>query len=574
MQQRRPPLGAMLFGLTALLAGWSMAALAGSGADRESPGSDGPPREVPMVVEPPGGPDPQEAPPSRPPAAAPRRQEVEDAGRPTRATAPSQRRTTTTTAAPARTAKPAVRSAPAPTAPAGPGARPSAPTTVPPERPAPPPAAPPATVPPLPPPGGAPEPPAGTGCDVPRNQPPWAEQADLLDLVDATNDVLDEVGAAGFAGFVVTPEKCRLDLYWVGAPPREVAEVVRRDLRVVVHDDADYDHAELSRAAERLAPGSPLARSAGVEITSVAVPPEGAGLRVGVELHGRSIDVRATAAKLGAGVGVPVSVVIEGPSRPFGRIDDSAPWSAGGRAMIRVNDGGSERWAACSLGFGLRDPRTMREHTVTAAHCFDEAVDATAWNGSRQAAIGDWDAMSLALDIAYVATDQPEGSGTSAHVWSGGAGDRHRPVRTVTDTSPTVKGMWVCGSGATTGENCAIKVSDVDVMQGATLPRSGATYTVRHTARGYRTDGRVASGSGDSGGPVFAPSGPGPDGTHAVGVIHGGVDGARVSCGDQAAAECSSSVIFVPIADVQRWIGGELRVADGWKSPPGPQTNR
>jgi hypothetical protein len=108
--------------------------------------------------------------------------------------------------------------------------------------------------------------------------------------------------------------------------------------------------------------------------------------------------------------------------------------------------------------------------------------------------------MSLALDIAYVATEQPGGSGTSAHVWSRDAGDGHRAVRTVTDTSPTV--------------------------------------------------------------------------AHAVGVIHGGVDGARVSCGDQAPAECSSSVIFVPIAEGQRWIGGELRVADGWKSPPGPQTNR
>jgi hypothetical protein len=92
---------------------------------------------------------------------------------------------------------------------------------------------------------------------VPRNQPPWAEQAELLDVVEATQGVLDEVGSAGFAGFVVTPEKCRLDLYWVGAPPREVSEVVRRDRRVVVHDDADHDHAELAEAAEALSPGSP-----------------------------------------------------------------------------------------------------------------------------------------------------------------------------------------------------------------------------------------------------------------------------------------------------------------------------
>jgi hypothetical protein len=417
-------------------------------------------------------------------------------------------------------------------------------------------------------------PPAGPSCNVPRNEPPWAEQADLLDVVEATHGVLDEVGSAGFAGFVVTPEKCRLDLYWVGAPPREVADVVLHDRRVVVHDDAGYDHAELTRAAEELAPGSPLGRAAGVEITSVAVPPEGSGLRVGIEPR-RRVDVQATAARLSAAAGVPVSVVVEGPSRPFGRIDDRAPWSAGGRAMIRVNDGGSERWTACSLGYGLHDPRTMREYTITAAHCFDEAVGATAWNGSRQVAIGDWSAMSLALDVAYVATDQPStGPGTAAQVWAGAVGDARVGVRTVTDTSPTVKGMWVCGSGAATGENCGIKVSDVDVMQRATLPRSGATYTVRHTARGYRADGRVASGSGDNGGPVFARSAPEGNDVHAVGVIHGGVEGAHVGCGELASTECSESLIFVPVAEVQRWIGGELRVADGWRQPPRPGTVR
>ena len=60
--------------------------------------------------------------------------------------------------------------------------------------------------------------------------------------------------------------------------------------------------------------------------------------------------------------------------------------------------------------------------------------------------------------------------------------DGQQGVRTVTGSSPTVKGMWVCGSGAVTGENCGIKVSDIDVMQRATLPRSDATHTVRHGA--------------------------------------------------------------------------------------------
>jgi hypothetical protein len=180
---------------------------------------------------------------------------------------------------------------------------------------------------------------------VPQDQPPWAEQADLLDLVQRTHRVLDEVGSAGFAGFVVTPEECRLDLYWVGPPPRAVVEVIGHDRRVVVHDGAAHDHDRLSRAAEARAPGSPLVRATGVAIVGVPVEPEGTGLAVGVEACGTPIDVPATAARLSAGVGVPVSVVIEGPSRPFGRIDDRAPWSAGGRALVRVNAGGTERWA-------------------------------------------------------------------------------------------------------------------------------------------------------------------------------------------------------------------------------------
>ena len=66
MQQRRPPLGAMLLGLTGLLAGWSMAALAGTGVDRVPSRGDAAPRDVPMVVAPPGGSAPQATPPSPP----------------------------------------------------------------------------------------------------------------------------------------------------------------------------------------------------------------------------------------------------------------------------------------------------------------------------------------------------------------------------------------------------------------------------------------------------------------------------------------------------------------------------
>ena len=57
-------------------------------------------------------------------------------------------------------------------------------------------------------------------------------------------------------------------------------------------------------------------------------------------------------------------------------------------------------------------------------------------------------------------------------------------------------------------------------------------------------------------------------------MIHGGVDGARVGCGDQAVTECSASVIFVPVAEVQRWIGADLRVADEWEPAPSARTAR
>ena len=46
-------------------------------------------------------------------------------------------------------------------------------------------------------------------------------------------------------------------------------------------------------------------------------------------------------------------------------------------------------------------------NAVTAAHCFDEAADATAWNGGRREPIGAWSAHVLQLDVAYVAIDDP-----------------------------------------------------------------------------------------------------------------------------------------------------------------------
>jgi hypothetical protein len=86
MQQRRPLLGAMLFGLTALRAGWSMAAPAGSDAGREGSRGGPPPRDVPMVVVPPGASDPQGVPPS--PPATQGRQKAEAPPRATGATVP------------------------------------------------------------------------------------------------------------------------------------------------------------------------------------------------------------------------------------------------------------------------------------------------------------------------------------------------------------------------------------------------------------------------------------------------------------------------------------------------------
>jgi hypothetical protein len=147
-------------------------------------------------------------------------------------------------------------------------------------------------------------------------------------------------------------------------------------------------------------------------------------------------------------------------------------------------------------------------------------------------------------------------------------------MRTVTDISPTIKGMWVCSSGATTGENCGIKVSDVEVKQRATLPRSGPrTPSATRPGATAPTAGWRRAAATAGGGPLFAPRGAAGNDAHAVGVIHGGVEGARVGCGEHASTECSESVIFVPVAEVQRWIGGELRVADGWRSAE-PRTGR
>jgi hypothetical protein len=47
-----------------------------------------------------------------------------------------------------------------------------------------------------------------------------------------------------------------------------------------------------------------------------------------------------------------------------------------------------------------------------------------------------------------------------------------------------------------------------------------------------------------------------------------------VGCVDHAATECSAGVIFLPVAEVQRWIGGEIRLADGWKPVPPAATGR
>ncbi|MEU8267538.1 hypothetical protein AB0B89_10245 [Sphaerisporangium sp. NPDC049002] len=366
-------------------------------------------------------------------------------------------------------------------------------------------------------------------------------QAPMLALADDL-EASGRAAGTGFAGVVLDVPDGIVHLYWKGAAPKAVDAVAAkapRGVRVRVHPAA-YSADELRERADEIIRSRGL--SAGGDVHRVTPLADGSGLELGV--------TRAAGTAAGNAPADPMVVNTEVESAPTpydGRWGGASPFEGG----IQIGE--------CSTSFGgLMSPAgpdwVYPAKLITAAHCYSVGDQVRTGNSATggPVVIGHVEAVNPALDSALIAVDS--GKFVTGWMWDGGVLDGSEFTKPVVGTSAARKGSLVCSSGAWSGAHCDIKITKTD----STL--DWGTHISRAVSIGDQLQGELASGSGDSGGPVFTLTSDFSS-VLAAGVIIGGDDGRPATC-TYRSNRCSTRLFFTDFRTVRSywnlsWMAGQ-----------------
>ncbi|HEV8562712.1 MAG TPA: S1 family peptidase [Actinophytocola sp.] len=351
---------------------------------------------------------------------------------------------------------------------------------------------------------------------VPGGFGSWDELFTLQNKLNTAAGLITSARATGpddgYAGITAAPQNRRLDVFWHGPVPPKVAQAItdaRRDVPVTLAP-ARYSERELLDEAARIVPGR------GVSDVSPVV--DGTGLTVSVTgsaSDGRQIpEIRAAK--------VPVTIEPFTTIEPqFNRQADTPPYYGGARYSV-----------GCSTGFAVQQQGESR--MLSAGHCANEGQTVADGNGQT---MGKITLKNPIRDTLFIRAT------SAARVYVNGvfSGDSI-PVRGV---SANYVGNVVCTSGAATGTHCPIVVLATKV---STKTESGIFEPM---VKAKHLFGGVASGKGDSGGPVFDFwDKDGHQSATAKGTISAGADSVG-PC--ELSSKCGKTVYYADIVDTMLW---------------------
>ncbi len=310
---------------------------------------------------------------------------------------------------------------------------------------------------------------------------------------------------SGFAGVAFEGEG--LSVYWKGTltPAMEVALTLARRTGPVAVKAAPFSAMDLQTESQKI--DKVAALHGATDIQTIGFAPDGTALHITRQPDSARKAVAAARLKSGkqpvthaeqvvaeAGVRVPVTFETAAASLvPDGsRATDSPPWNGGGwwhNVSKNTN---------CTTGFGVHS--YGHSYVLTAAHCAssgDYLTNAGRYMGPVYADDWSYDIMLIDAPGWHVIYD---GSPT-----------------TTTTKNVNSWGYWaanelVCQSGQSSGTVCNLKqVESVNGSFGSDHPDSDGDwgYTIYGVIKTVQIDGRPASRSGDSGGPVFTLDGAG-----------------------------------------------------------------
>jgi len=336
--------------------------------------------------------------------------------------------------------------------------------------------------------------PAPTITDpVPAGFRSWDEVMDVQRRLGAAADritkLVEDSGAQGYAAITAAPEDREVHLYWKGAMPAPVQDLLA-ELRASVPVSvlsAPYSAQELQDEAQRIIE-QPAGQ--GARVTAVAPKPDAGGLRVSVDSSadaGRQLPAVRDAA-------VPVDVepgMV--PRATSGRFDDTPPYWGGAVWKSSIE--------ACSTGFAVRVAGAPK--MLTAGHCAPNGDDAWVGGINGITHMGIVEHKISTADVELIDTS------SSGSMYNGGingvpgAGPEY-VSKVAPNFTGSYKGQYVWTSGAYSGQRGNIKIANTNETIDIGTP--GSPVWVYGTVRAEQQAKANAVGDGDSGGPVWEPS--------------------------------------------------------------------
>ncbi len=363
-------------------------------------------------------------------------------------------------------------------------------------------------------------------------------QIPLIEGADEIRKLVAEQNLDGFAGIAISPEEGRLTLYWKGNRPASLVNLLeslrkRFAVRVV---GAAHSNQELQAEAIRIIK-DPVG-TLGTAVKAVAPLPDGSAVEVTTD-GGEATNPPTR----NAGNGIPLTWRT-GRGKFASRYDDSPPPIDGGARMVNQRDRSS-----CTSGFGVSRWSDGATFMMSAAHC-GQTTDT--WKTGGGNGMGTTTSSQYTSDVSLIQV-------TSGYkIWDGavnssGHGVNEFSRRVVGWHWPTV-GQYVCASGSFSGARCGIRITNdnVSLILDGDQPVGGEVSA----EVGNHTN---AWGNGDSGGPVFTPSGD--TGAVANGIISAMDTGAGATCtGVPASAtrSCSWRVYFANIQNAQNVLRADV----------------
>jgi hypothetical protein len=213
------------------------------------------------------------------------------------------------------------------------------------------------------------------------------------------------------------------------------------------------------------------------------------------------------------------------------RLDDQSPYRGGAFIQPAGHIG-------CSSGFGVHSRGNGADYVITAYHC-NLPSDPRFWDGGNDF-MGSVTSANTGLDAAFIKTSSRPWAFDGA--WDNSTGYSKRVVGI---RKPTT-GTRICTSGSYSGVRCYGTISGAHNYR--TTSRAGRTYTVHAYAA---ASGSEINGQGDSGGPVFTPSG---SNVYAIGLISGQSTAVAYKTGCvgwvYTGRKCSKVVLFTSAWDI------------------------